>query len=67
MVVEAFCKGEVAKMSPKSVRLRLKPTVPALAMLLEVTPSAEVAAFRPVSAVKNDMALDLRKYQLLTR
>jgi hypothetical protein len=55
MVDVAFCKGEVAKMSPKSARLRLKPTVLALAMLLDVTPNCAVAAFKPVSEVKKDM------------
>jgi hypothetical protein len=55
MVDVAFCKGDVAKMSPKSARLRLKPTVLALAMLFDVTPNCAVAAFKPVSEVKNDM------------
>ncbi len=51
MVDDAFCNGEVAKMSPKSARERLKPVVPTLAMLLLVTPSWAVAAFKPVSEV----------------
>jgi hypothetical protein len=38
-------------MSPKSARDRLKPVVPTLAMLFEVTVSWEDAAFRPVSEV----------------
>ena len=33
---DAFCNGDVAKISPNSARLRLKPVVPTLAMLLEV-------------------------------
>ena len=49
--LDAFCKGDVAKMSPKSARLRLKPTVDTLATLLAVTPSCAVAAFKPVSEV----------------
>jgi hypothetical protein len=60
MVDEAFCKGEVAKISPKSARLRLNPTVLALAMLLDVTPNCAVAAFTPVSEVKKDMVQLLR-------
>jgi hypothetical protein len=51
MVADAFCKGEVAKISPKSVRLRLKPVVETLAMLLDVTPNCAVAAFKPVREV----------------
>ena len=50
-VLDAFCSGEVAKMSPKSARERLKPVVPTLAMLLLVTPSWAVAEFRPVREV----------------
>jgi hypothetical protein len=50
-VEEAFCKGDVAKMSPKSARERLKPVVPTLEMLLLVTPNMAVAAFNPVSEV----------------
>ena len=59
-VEDAFCNGDVAKISPKSVRERLKPMVPALAMLLAVTPNCAVAAFKPVSAVKKDMVWFLR-------
>ena len=51
MVEDAFCNGEVAKMSPKSARLRLKPTVLTLAMLLAVTANWAVAAFKPVREV----------------
>ena len=47
-------------MSPKSARLRLKPTVLALEMLFEVTPNCAVAAFKPVSEVKKDMVQILR-------
>jgi hypothetical protein len=35
MTDDAFCRGEVAKMSPKSARERLKPVVLTLAMLFE--------------------------------
>ena len=38
-------------MSPKSARERLKPVVPTLAILLDVTPNMAVAAFSPVSEV----------------
>jgi hypothetical protein len=38
-------------MSPKSARDRLKPVVPTLEMLLEVTPNMAVAAFKPVREV----------------
>ncbi len=55
MVVLAFCKGEVAKMSPNSADDFLKPVVPALAMLLLVTPMAAVAALIPVRDVKKAM------------
>ena len=51
MLLDDFCSGEVEKMSPKSARERLNPVVPTLAMLLLVTPSCAVAAFRPVSEV----------------
>jgi hypothetical protein len=47
----AFCKGVLAKMSPKSADDRLNPAVPALAILFEVTLSSVVAAFNPVSDV----------------
>ena len=50
-VLDDFCSGEVAKMSPKSARERLKPVVPTFDMLLAVTPSMAVAAFSPVSEV----------------
>ena len=33
---DAFCNGDVAKISPNSARLRLNPVVPTLAILLEV-------------------------------
>src|SRR5574343_1253658 len=51
MLEDDFCSGEVEKMSPKSARERLKPEVPTLAMLLDVTASWAVAEFRPVSEV----------------
>ena len=51
MLLEDFCRGDVAKMSPKSALERLKPEVPTLAMLLEVTDSCDAAEFRPVSEV----------------
>ena len=38
---DEFCKGEVAKMSPNSARLLLKPVVPTFAILFEV---AEISA-----------------------
>ena len=43
-------------MSPKSERERLKPVVPAFAILFEVTDSCVVAALRPVNEVKNDIS-----------
>ena len=48
---DEFCKGEVAKISPNSARLRLKPVVPTLAMLLDVAEISDCAPLRPVSAV----------------
>jgi hypothetical protein len=51
MWLEDFCSGEVEKMSPKSARDRLKPEVPTLAILLEVTANWAVAEFKPVSEV----------------
>ena len=48
---EAFWSGDVAKISPKSAVERLKPEVPAFAILFEVTASSVVAALRPVSEV----------------
>ena len=47
----AFCNGEVAKMSPNSARLRLKPVVPTLAMLFEVAAISAVDPLSPVKAV----------------
>jgi hypothetical protein len=51
MLLDDFWRGEVEKMSPKSARERLKPEVPTLAMLLEVTANWAVAEFSPVSEV----------------
>jgi hypothetical protein len=34
--LDAFCNGEVAKISPNSARDRLKPVVPTLATLFEI-------------------------------
>ena len=48
---EAFCNGDVAKMSPNSTRLLLKPVVPTFAMLFEVAEISADEPFRPVSAV----------------
>ncbi len=45
---DEFCKGEVAKMSPNSARLLLKPVVPTFAILFEV---AEISADEPLSPV----------------
>ena len=53
--VDAFCSGDVAKISPKSDLDLLNPVVPAFAMLLDVTESCVVAALSPVSEVKNDI------------
>jgi hypothetical protein len=46
-----FCRGEVAKMSPKEARDFLNPLVPTFAMLLLVNASSVVAAFNPVREV----------------
>ena len=51
MLLDDFCKGDVEKMSPKSARERLKPEVPTLAMLLDVTANWAVAEFKPVREV----------------
>jgi hypothetical protein len=48
---DAFCNGEVAKISPNSTRLRLKPVVPTLAMLFDVAEMSAEEPFSPVSAV----------------
>ena len=48
---EAFWRGDVAKISPKSALYLLNPVVPTFAILLLVTLSDAVAAFSPVSAV----------------
>src|SRR3546814_11069752 len=44
-------------MSPNCALLRLKPTEPALAILLEMTDISVCEALRPESDVKNDMDL----------
>jgi hypothetical protein len=46
---DAFCNGDVAKISPNSTRLRLKPVVPTLAILFDV---AEISADEPLSPVR---------------
>ena len=48
---DEFCNGEVAKISPNSARLRLKPVVPTFAMLFEVAAISACEPFNPVSAV----------------
>ena len=48
---DAFCKGEVAKISPNSARLRLKPVVPTFAILFEVAEISALEPFKPVNAV----------------
>jgi hypothetical protein len=48
---EAFCNGDVAKISPNSTRLRLKPVVPTLAMLFDVAEISADDPFNPVNAV----------------
>ena len=48
---DEFCKGDVAKMSPNSATLRLKPVVPTLAILFEVAEISADEPFNPVSAV----------------
>jgi hypothetical protein len=48
---DEFCNGDVAKMSPNSARLLLKPVVPTLAMLLDVAEISDCAPLSPVSAV----------------
>jgi hypothetical protein len=48
---EAFCKGDVAKISPNSALLLLKPVVPTLAILFEVAEISAEEPFKPVRAV----------------
>jgi hypothetical protein len=48
---DEFCKGEVAKISPNSARLRLNPVVPTLAMLFELAEISACEPLRPVKAV----------------
>jgi hypothetical protein len=48
---DAFCNGDVAKISPNSARLRLKPVVPTLAILFEVAEISDCDPFKPVNAV----------------
>jgi hypothetical protein len=48
---DAFCNGEVAKISPNSARLRLKPVVPTFAILFEVAEISACDPFNPVKAV----------------
>jgi hypothetical protein len=48
---EAFCNGDVAKISPNSTRLRLKPVVPTFAMLFDVAEISADDPFNPVNAV----------------
>ena len=47
----AFCKGEVAKMSPNCARDNLNPVVPTLATLFEIAAMSACAPLRPVSEV----------------
>jgi len=51
IALEAFCNGEVAKISPNSARARLKPVVPTFAMLFEIVEMSAWAPLRPVSEV----------------
>jgi hypothetical protein len=46
-----LCIGEEETRSPNSVPLRLKPVVPTLAMLFEMTARSVCEALRPESAV----------------
>ena len=48
---DEFCNGEVAKISPNSARLLLKPVVPTLAMLFDVAEISADDPFNPVRAV----------------
>ena len=48
---EAFCNGEVAKISPNSALDLLKPVVLTLAMLFDVAEMSDCAPLSPVSAV----------------
>ena len=48
---DEFWRGDVAKMSPNSARLLLKPVVPTLAILFDVADISDCAPFNPVKAV----------------
>ena len=48
---DAFCNGEVAKISPNSALLLLNPVVPTFAMLFEVADISAEAPLSPVRAV----------------
>ena len=48
---DEFCNGDVAKISPNSATLRLKPVVPTLAILFEVAEISADEPFNQVSAV----------------
>ena len=48
---DAFCKGDVAKISPNSALDLLKPVVLTFAILLEVAEISDCAPFSPVNAV----------------
>ena len=48
---EAFCNGEVAKISPNSALLLLNPVVPTFAILFDVADISAEAPFSPVRAV----------------
>ena len=48
---EAFCNGEVAKISPNSALYLLKPVVLTFAILFDVADISDCAPFSPVNAV----------------
>ena len=48
---DEFCRGEVAKMSPNSALVLLKPVVPTLAILFDVADISDCAPLSPVNAV----------------
>jgi hypothetical protein len=48
---EAFCNGDVAKISPNSALDLLKPVVLTFAILFEVAEISDCAPFSPVNAV----------------
>ena len=48
---DAFCNGDVAKISPNSARLLLKPVVPTFAILFDEAEISACEPFNPVRAV----------------